>query len=156
MSELRQRFLVVRHERVGLQEERLPGVVGGLPDVNKAVARLHELERKNEEFVSARRGAAGGGGGSSGGGGDDQEAGEGEESEKAGRSSSRNQCQSRQDRQRGIQEALKSRKVYKEGQLVHQTEPDMKTHTSYLVFAVLPREWSEEDEAAAEAKNQTR
>ena len=36
--------------------------------------------------------------------------------------------------------------LFKEGRLVHRTEPEMKTHTSYLVFAVLPREWSEEDE----------
>ena len=36
--------------------------------------------------------------------------------------------------------------LFKEGKLVHRTEPEMKTHTSYLVFAVLPREWSEEDE----------
>ena len=36
--------------------------------------------------------------------------------------------------------------LFKEGRLVHRTEPEMKTHTSYLVFAVLPREWSDEDE----------
>ncbi|RDW61855.1 tRNA 1-methyladenosine methyltransferase subunit GCD14 [Aspergillus mulundensis] len=35
---------------------------------------------------------------------------------------------------------------YAQGRLVHRTEPDLKTHTSYLVFAVLPREWTEEDE----------
>ena len=38
------------------------------------------------------------------------------------------------------------------GRLIHRTEPDLKTHTSYLVFAVLPRSWSEEDEIAAQAK----
>ncbi|KAJ9619708.1 uncharacterized protein PV06_00010 [Exophiala oligosperma] len=38
------------------------------------------------------------------------------------------------------------------GRLVHRTEPELKTHTSYLVFAVLPRAWTEEDEAAARAK----
>lgn len=32
------------------------------------------------------------------------------------------------------------------GRVVHRTEPDLKNHTSYLVFAVLPQEWSEEDE----------
>lgn len=35
---------------------------------------------------------------------------------------------------------------YKSGRLIHRTEPDIKTHTSYLLFAVLPRAWSEEDE----------
>ncbi|KAI5850227.1 S-adenosyl-L-methionine-dependent methyltransferase [Morchella snyderi] len=36
-----------------------------------------------------------------------------------------------------------------EGRLVTRGEQEVKTHTSYLVFAVLPREWSEEDERAA-------
>lgn len=41
---------------------------------------------------------------------------------------------------------------FMQGRLVHRPESDLKTHTSYLVFAVLPCEWSEEDEAAAMAK----
>jgi tRNA (adenine57-N1/adenine58-N1)-methyltransferase len=40
-------------------------------------------------------------------------------------------------------------KVWKEGRLITKGEAEVKTHTSYLVFAVLPREWTEEDEAAA-------
>ena len=36
--------------------------------------------------------------------------------------------------------------LYEVGRLVHRTESEIKTHTSYLVFAILPREWSEEDE----------
>jgi tRNA (adenine57-N1/adenine58-N1)-methyltransferase catalytic subunit len=36
--------------------------------------------------------------------------------------------------------------MFKEGQVIHRSEPELKTHTSYLVFAVLPREWTEEDE----------
>ncbi|KAI9647618.1 tRNA (adenine-N(1)-)-methyltransferase catalytic subunit trm61 [Ciborinia camelliae] len=43
-------------------------------------------------------------------------------------------------------------KIYKEGKLIHRTEPEVRTHTSYLVFAVLPREWSEEDEKKAREK----
>lgn len=43
-------------------------------------------------------------------------------------------------------------KIYKEGKLIHRTEPEVRTHTSYLVFAVLPREWSEEDERRAREK----
>lgn len=41
------------------------------------------------------------------------------------------------------------RTLFKEGRLVHRTEPELKTHTSYLVFAVLPMEWTAEDEARA-------
>jgi tRNA (adenine57-N1/adenine58-N1)-methyltransferase len=43
------------------------------------------------------------------------------------------------------------RKLYKEGRLIHRTEPEVKTHTSYLVFAVLPKQWSVDDEAEASA-----
>ncbi|KAK9414734.1 hypothetical protein SUNI508_11017 [Seiridium unicorne] len=35
------------------------------------------------------------------------------------------------------------------GRVIHRTEPEIKTHTSYLVFAVLPQEWTEEQEAQA-------
>ena len=36
--------------------------------------------------------------------------------------------------------------IYAQGRLTHRSEPDLRTHTSYLVFAILPRAWSEEDE----------
>lgn len=49
-----------------------------------------------------------------------------------------------------IKKEAEERKLYKEGRLVHRTEPEVRTHTSYLVFAVLPRSWSAEDEAKAE------
>jgi len=51
-----------------------------------------------------------------------------------------------------IVESLVDKKVYKEGALVHRTEPEVKTHTSYLVFAVLPQEWTAEDEERARGK----
>ncbi|KAH8847739.1 hypothetical protein MCOR27_001864 [Pyricularia oryzae] len=41
---------------------------------------------------------------------------------------------------------------FMQGRLVTRTEADVRTHTSYLTFAVLPREWTAEDEAAALAK----
>ena len=51
-----------------------------------------------------------------------------------------------------ILDSLVDQKVYKEGNLIHKTEPEVKTHTSYLVFAVLPMEWTEDDEMKAAAK----
>ncbi|KUI60283.1 tRNA (adenine(58)-N(1))-methyltransferase catalytic subunit trm61 [Cytospora mali] len=45
-----------------------------------------------------------------------------------------------------------SAKPFLQGRLVTRPETELKTHTSYLVFAILPREWTEEDEAAAAAK----
>ncbi|CAK7217202.1 tRNA (adenine-N(1)-)-methyltransferase catalytic subunit trm61 [Sporothrix curviconia] len=43
-------------------------------------------------------------------------------------------------------------KPWLDGRLTSRVEPEVKTHTSYLVFAVLPRAWTAEDEAAAAAK----
>jgi tRNA (adenine57-N1/adenine58-N1)-methyltransferase catalytic subunit len=48
------------------------------------------------------------------------------------------------------QEAQKT--LFKEGRVVHRSEPELKAHTSYLVFAVLPMEWTVEDEARARAR----
>lgn len=49
-----------------------------------------------------------------------------------------------------IREAFPNRKIHLEGRLLHRAETELKTHTSYLVFAILPREWTEEDEAKAQ------
>ncbi|KAI0536588.1 S-adenosyl-L-methionine-dependent methyltransferase [Xylaria digitata] len=40
-------------------------------------------------------------------------------------------------------------KPWMAGRLIHRTEGEIKTHTSYLVFALLPQEWSKEQETAA-------
>jgi tRNA (adenine57-N1/adenine58-N1)-methyltransferase len=45
--------------------------------------------------------------------------------------------------------------LFKDGSLVHRSESELKTHTSYLVFAILPRAWSDDDEAKARAKRAT-
>jgi tRNA (adenine57-N1/adenine58-N1)-methyltransferase len=59
---------------------------------------------------------------------------------------------SKQQRIDKLKLEAETRKLYNEGQLAHRSEPDVKTHTSYLVFAVLTREWTEEDEKACEEK----
>lgn len=57
--------------------------------------------------------------------------------------------QSKAERLAEIKKGLADRKLFKEGRLTHRTEPEVKTHTSYLTFAVLPKAWSEDDEAKA-------
>jgi tRNA (adenine57-N1/adenine58-N1)-methyltransferase len=57
--------------------------------------------------------------------------------------------QSKAERLAEIKRNLSSRKLFKEGRLVHRTEPEVKTHTSYLTFATLPTAWDEGREAAA-------
>lgn len=42
--------------------------------------------------------------------------------------------------------------AYDLGRLVHRTESEIKQHTSYLVFALLPREWSDEEEQKCRKK----
>ncbi|CRK21516.1 hypothetical protein BN1723_012421 [Verticillium longisporum] len=44
-------------------------------------------------------------------------------------------------------------KPWLQGRLVHRSEAELKMHTSYLVFATLPREWTDADEAAGPAAN---
>jgi tRNA (adenine57-N1/adenine58-N1)-methyltransferase catalytic subunit len=50
----------------------------------------------------------------------------------------------------GNQEARHT--LFKDGSLVHRPEPELKTHTSYLVFAILPMQWTETDEARARSQ----
>ncbi|WEW56033.1 tRNA (adenine-N(1)-)-methyltransferase catalytic subunit trm61 [Emydomyces testavorans] len=42
--------------------------------------------------------------------------------------------------------------TFKQGKVIHRSEPELKTHTSYLVFATLPCAWSEEDERRCREK----
>lgn len=53
-----------------------------------------------------------------------------------------------------VEEAAKENNVkpFMQGNIITRPEAEIKAHTSYLVFAILPREWTDEDEAAAAAK----
>ena len=60
---------------------------------------------------------------------------------------------SKEDRLAGLRELQAGRRLYCEGNLVHRSELELKTHTSYLVFATLPMDWTDEDEKRAEEAN---
>lgn len=50
-----------------------------------------------------------------------------------------------------------SRKKFLEGRVVHKTETTLRMHTSFLLFAILPREWTADDEVQCQenrAKNE--
>lgn len=117
-----------KRERVGLQEEGIRGSNGSPASVDEALARLREVEGHSKIFHH-----------------------EGDES-----SAPSALPVSKQDRLRSIQEAQEGRKLYKAGRLVHRAEQELKMHTSYLVFAILPREWSLEDEMAAQQRLPTK
>lgn len=119
MSEIQNRRIDVRRERVGLREEGLRGVNASAASVEEALARLREVETKLSDFHASSK--------------------DGPDGKKV---------LSKQERLEKIKREQEGRKLYKEGNLVHRTEPEVKTHTSYLVFATLPKVWSEEDEKA--------
>lgn len=119
MSEVQHRRIDVRRERVGLKEEGLRGVNASAASVDEAIARLREVESKLTVFHANGK--------------------DGAESRT---------IMSKQERLEKIKREQEGRKLYKEGNLVHRTEPEVKTHTSYLVFATLPKAWSEQDETA--------
>ncbi|KAF6218757.1 hypothetical protein HO133_005299 [Letharia lupina] len=128
MVEIAAHRIEVRRERVGLAEEGLRGVNDSPASVDEAIERLREVEGRSRIFRN-----------------------EGNEGEEQATAPGPAQV-SKQQRLENIRHALEGRKLYKEGRLIHRAEPEIKTHTSYLVFAILPRGWSEEDEELAQGK----
>ncbi|KAM0701265.1 hypothetical protein Q7P35_011626 [Cladosporium inversicolor] len=113
----------VQNRRLDVRRERIGLKEEGLRGVNSSAATVEEsLSRLRE--VDAKL--------------NDFHAGDG-----------KGRVQSKAERLAEIKKGLADRKLFKEGRLMHRTEPEVKTHTSYLTFAVLPKAWSEEDEAKA-------
>ncbi|KAK7545125.1 S-adenosyl-L-methionine-dependent methyltransferase [Phyllosticta citribraziliensis] len=138
MVEVLHRRIDVRRERIGLQEEGLRGTIPMPATVDEALGRLREVEGRLKLFHESTAAAAAAANGGAAGEDGTVEKGWGKES--------------KGQRLLKIKELEKERKTYREGRLVHRTEPDIKTHTSYLCFALLPREWSEADEEKARKK----
>ncbi|KEQ86627.1 tRNA methyltransferase complex GCD14 subunit [Aureobasidium pullulans EXF-150] len=135
MVEVMQKRIDVRRERVGLHEEGLRGVNASAATVDEAVNRLREVEGRFKEWHDAVKEA------------DEVAEANGQPKPKPSNTQyPASHFESKQARLERIKKEAEERKTYKEGRLVHRTEPEIKTHTSYLVFAVLPREWSEEQE----------
>lgn len=139
MVELSSRRIEVYRQRVGLHEEGLRGVNPSPANIDEAMNKLREVEGRNAHFheLERRRKA--------------EEAAKGDfemnDKEEKGPSG---EYVSKAERLERIKQKEKERKLYKEGQLIHRSEAELKTHTSYLVFAFLPQEWSEEDETRAQ------
>lgn len=123
MVELSQKRFEIRRERIGIDNGAQKGLQSMPASVEESVARLKEVEGTFKSF---------------------HESGEKPEGSRKDKGNPNNRDK--------IIESLVERKVYREGKLVHRTEPDVKTHTSYLVFAVLPQEWTAEDEIRAREK----
>ncbi|GAM83923.1 hypothetical protein ANO11243_019130 [Dothideomycetidae sp. 11243] len=126
MVEIAHRRIDVRRERVGFAEEGLRGSNAGPKDVEETMERLLEVEGRFKAWGEQKLADSG--------------------KEDGSKKERKTQKQQRQERNRQVE---KERKIYKEGVLVSRPESEIKTHTSYLVFAILPVEWSAEDERAA-------
>lgn len=133
MVEIAAKRIEVRRERVGLQEEGLRGVNASPASVDEALARLREVEGRSRHFHSENP----------------QNLQPAQEIPSLDALAPTAQI-SKQQRLENIRESLDTRKLYKEGRLIHKAESELKTHTSYLVFAILPREWTAADELAAQ------
>lgn len=121
MVEMQHKRIDVRREFTGLQYESMRGVNAVAANVDEALMRLREVEKRAREFHTGEM------------------------------DSERRVKEPKATAPPGKQiEAQKT--LYKDGNLVHRSEPELKTHTSYLVFAILPRAWSKEDEEKARAK----
>ncbi|KAH8423575.1 tRNA 1-methyladenosine methyltransferase subunit GCD14 [Aspergillus melleus] len=132
MVEVDNHKIDVKRERNGLEfEGAARGAVVFPKSVEEAVARSRQIEERSQRFRTEQEG--------------------GNEGSDAAPPAEKKQEQKKEPEQPA---AFRESDLpfYKQGRLVHRSEADLKTHTSYLVFAVLPREWSEEDEQKCREK----
>lgn len=130
MVEVNHRRIEVRRERVGLDAEGVRGANVFPKSVDEAVGRMRVIEERVRRFRESQIQTAAA---------DDSStpAAIKEESEEQPRG---------EDALPTAEAAAKQASAFSMGRVVHRTEPDLRTHTSYLVFAILPQEWSDEDE----------
>lgn len=153
MVEIAAKRFDVRRERVGLNEEGVRGGNATAATVQEAVQRLRDVEgraavfhnmQKNKQEEVMRRAEAKKRGEKVG----TVEDAKAKEKGKGGTVPPTKQ----QKIENSKKEMEKQCTSFRQGRLVHRTEPELKTHTSYLVFAILPRQWTKEDEEKARKK----
>jgi tRNA (adenine57-N1/adenine58-N1)-methyltransferase len=118
MVEMQHKRIEVKREYTGLQYEGIRGVNAIAADVDQAVSRLRDIERRARDFHN-------------------------------GTDDKLNGAMHRRDTVPAGKQQEAQKALFNQGTLIHRSEPELKTHTSYLVFAVLPQEWTEEDELQA-------
>ena len=134
MSEVEHRRIDIVREKVGLGYEGLRGVNATAKNVEEAIARLREVEGRSSRWIAESKEA---------------ENGDSTPGTKRGEKGTKGTVKAQ--RLEGIRQAAETGeiKMWREGRLIHRTEQELKTHTSYLVFAVLPITWTQEDEEKA-------
>ncbi|KAK3308750.1 S-adenosyl-L-methionine-dependent methyltransferase [Chaetomium strumarium] len=138
MVEIANRKLHTSRERVGLNLNFDRGVNNSPHDVEEALTRLEGIEGRFREHAAKPKDG-------------DEDMDSGDEGDVQ---PTAKQSAAAVEGNQGVSadQATSGTAPWMEGRLITRGEPEIKTHTSYLVFAVLPMEWSEEDEAAAAAK----
>jgi tRNA (adenine57-N1/adenine58-N1)-methyltransferase catalytic subunit len=133
--EMMHKRIDVRRERIGLHEEGLRNAIPMAATVEEAVGKLRDLRERARPPNDSSKELGNG-----------SEVAHHEGEDLDSKKEPERIRESRQERLERIKRAEADRKTFKEGNLVHRTELEIKTHTSYLTFAVLPIEWSDADE----------
>ncbi|KAI0490568.1 tRNA methyltransferase complex GCD14 subunit [Xylaria cf. heliscus] len=136
MVEVAQRRINVLREKVGLNMPLERGTNQSPRNVDEAIKRLKQIDGRFKEFYRDKKDIDVNM--------EDIDAENGDEGQAASSNGDINVA----NKTAGASDTP-TLKPWMAGRLVHRTEAEIKTHTSYLVFAVLPQEWSEEQEAAA-------
>ncbi|KAI0471766.1 tRNA methyltransferase complex GCD14 subunit [Xylariaceae sp. FL0804] len=142
MVEVQHKKIAAVRDKIGLNMPTERGINQSPYDVDEALARLKEVEGRFKDFHARTRGknaksAV------------QEEEGDVKDEEGATSDAPMADVTNGDVAEPNDAEDASTGKPWMAGRLTHRTEPEIKTHTSYLVFAVLPQEWSEEQEAAA-------
>lgn len=134
MVEVNHHRIEARRERYGLESEGIRGATVFPKSVDEAISKMRSVDERARKFREA------------------EAAGLDPAATASLEQPSQQQQQSSQSQAQAAQAQLHSQlqssiPAYSQGRLVHRSEQDLKTHTSYLLFAVLPRDWTEDDEA---------
>ncbi|KAL2010466.1 hypothetical protein VTN00DRAFT_6273 [Thermoascus crustaceus] len=132
MVEVNHHRIEVRRERYGLEAEGR-GAITFPKSVEEAVSKLRAVEEKARRFRASKD--------------QDQEGQQSDDEEETTPSEQQKAGDNNEDTtEPSSTKDQQQIPLYKQGRLVHRTEQDLRTHTSYLVFAILPRAWSAEEE----------
>ena len=138
MVELAHKRINVLRERVGMMVAQEKGASHTPRDVMEAVERLRKVEARAREFQKKGRKSTLAAGSNAAANDDDDD---GDEDDLS--------IMAQEDDADETQDEADNTPSWLQGRLVHRTESEIKTHTSYLTFAVLPRAWSSAQDNAA-------
>lgn len=129
MVEVNHRGIDARRERVGLDTAGMRGAVVFPKSVDEAVDRMRLIEERVRRFRESQA----------------QADGDGNCTPVAVKEETDEQSLA-EDADPASVTGRKQVPAFTTGRVIHRSEPDLRLHTSYLVFAILPQEWRDEDE----------